>query len=48
MRKIIVSDISAVPPATVGAEAGLLLALGITYWLMHERDNGLEPPSVDR
>ena len=48
VRKIIVSDIAAVPPATVGAEAGLLLALGITYWLMHERDNGLEPPSVDR
>ena len=48
VRKIIVSDMSAVPPATAGAEAGLLLALGITYWLMHERDNGLEPPSVDR
>jgi uncharacterized membrane protein (DUF373 family) len=48
VRKIIVSDIAAVPPATVGAEAGLLLALGITYWLMHERDNGLEPPSLDR
>jgi uncharacterized membrane protein (DUF373 family) len=48
VRKIIVSDMSAVPPATVGAEAGLLLALGITYWLMHERDNGREPPSVDR
>jgi uncharacterized membrane protein (DUF373 family) len=48
VRKIIVSDISAVSPATVGAQAGLLLALGITYWLMHERDNGLEPPSADR
>jgi uncharacterized membrane protein (DUF373 family) len=48
VRKIIVSDISAVPPATVGAEAGLLLALGITYWLMRERDDGPEPPSVDR
>lgn len=48
VRKIIVSDISAVPPATMGAEAGLLLALGITYWLMRERDDGLEPPSMER
>lgn len=47
VRKIIVSDISAMPPATVGAEAGLLLALGITYWLMRERDDGIEPPSVN-
>jgi uncharacterized membrane protein (DUF373 family) len=47
VRKIIVSDISAVPPATVGAEAGLLLALGVTYWLMRERDDGIEPPSVN-
>ena len=43
VRKIIVSDIAATPPATVGAEAGLLLALGITYWLMRDRDDGLGP-----
>jgi uncharacterized membrane protein (DUF373 family) len=48
VRKIIVSDISAEPPATMAAQAGLLLALGITYWLMRERDDGLEPPSVER
>jgi len=48
VRKIIVSDISAEPPATMAAQAGLLLALGITYWLMRERDDGIERPSVDR
>jgi uncharacterized membrane protein (DUF373 family) len=48
VRKIIVSDVSALPPATLGAEAGLLLALGITYWLMREREDGLDLPSADR
>jgi len=48
VRKIIVSDMSAVPPATVRAEAALLLALGLTYWLMRERNEGIEPPSVAR
>lgn len=48
VRKIIVSDVSALPPATLGAEAGLLLALGITYWLLREREDGPELPSVDR
>ncbi len=48
VRKIIVSDVSALPPATLGAEAGLLLALGITYLLMREGKDGLEPPSADR
>jgi uncharacterized membrane protein (DUF373 family) len=48
VRKIIVSDVSALPPAMLAAEAGLLLALGITYWLMREREDGLERPSADR
>jgi uncharacterized membrane protein (DUF373 family) len=38
VRKLIVTDLSAVPPAGLAAEGGLLLALGITYWLMREGD----------
>jgi uncharacterized membrane protein (DUF373 family) len=39
VRKLIVTDLSAVPPAGLAAEGGLLLALGITYWLMREGDD---------
>jgi uncharacterized membrane protein (DUF373 family) len=41
VRKIIVTDLSGIPPAALGAEAALLLALGITYWLMRDRDDRL-------
>lgn len=41
VRKIIVTDLSAIPPAAMGAEAALILALGFTYWLMRDRDDRL-------
>jgi Phosphate-starvation-inducible E family len=39
VRKIIVTDLSAAAPAALAAEAALILALGVTYWLMRERDD---------
>jgi uncharacterized membrane protein (DUF373 family) len=39
VRKLIVTDLSAVQPAGMAAEGGLLLALGVTYWLMREGDD---------
>lgn len=41
VRKIIVTDLSAMSPGALAAEAALILALGITYWLMRERDDRL-------
>jgi uncharacterized membrane protein (DUF373 family) len=41
VRKLIVTDLTAISPGTLAAEATLLLALGITYWLVRERDDGL-------
>jgi uncharacterized membrane protein (DUF373 family) len=38
-RKIIITDLLAVAPATVVALATLMLSLGVTYWLMRERDD---------
>jgi len=37
VRKIIVTDLAAMSPGTLAAEATLILALGITYWLMREQ-----------
>jgi uncharacterized membrane protein (DUF373 family) len=41
VRKIIVTDLATIPPGAMAAEAALLLALGISYWLMRERDDRL-------
>jgi uncharacterized membrane protein (DUF373 family) len=41
VRKLIVVDFHAVSPASVAALATLLLSLGVTYWLMGERDDRL-------
>src|SRR6267142_307616 len=38
-RKIIVTDLFDNPPASTLALAILMLALGVTYWLMRERDD---------
>jgi uncharacterized membrane protein (DUF373 family) len=38
-RKIIVTDLLQVAPASAFAIATLMLALGLTYWLMRERDD---------
>lgn len=39
VRKLIVVDLYAVSPASLAALAGLLLSLGVTYWMMRERDD---------
>jgi uncharacterized membrane protein (DUF373 family) len=41
VRKIIVTDLSAMAADALAAEAALILALGVTYWLMRERDDRL-------
>lgn len=43
VRKIIVTDLSKIPPEALAAEAALVLALGITYRLMRDRSNRLRP-----
>jgi uncharacterized membrane protein (DUF373 family) len=39
VRKLIVVDLYAVSPASLAALAELLLSLGVTYWMMRERDD---------
>lgn len=39
VRKVIVVDLYEATPASVAALAGLVLCLGVTYWLMQERDS---------
>jgi len=46
VRKVIVTDLYDAAPASVAALAGLVLALGVTYWLMRERDERPRPPST--
>ena len=41
-RKVIVTDLHDTPPASVAALAFLALALGVTYWLIRERDDRRE------
>jgi uncharacterized membrane protein (DUF373 family) len=48
VRKLIVVDFYAVSPASLAALSGLLLSLGVTYWLMRERDDRLPRPRPDR
>jgi len=38
-RKIIVTDLFQAPPASTLGLATLMLALGVSYWLMRERDD---------
>lgn len=38
-RKVIVMDFSTIAPAYVWSTAGLVLALGITYWLLAVKDH---------
>jgi uncharacterized membrane protein (DUF373 family) len=44
VRKLIVADFYGVTPAWLAGLAALILALGITYWLMRERDDRLRRP----
>jgi uncharacterized membrane protein (DUF373 family) len=48
VRKLIVVDFYAVSPAFLAALSALLLSLGVTYWLMRERDDRLRPPPPNR
>jgi uncharacterized membrane protein (DUF373 family) len=40
VRKVIIADLFHIPPAAVGTLAALVVALGVTYWLIRERDEG--------
>ena len=40
-RKIIIADLFQETPASTLALAVLMMALGVTYWLMRERDDRL-------
>jgi uncharacterized membrane protein (DUF373 family) len=42
-RKVIIVDLFAAAPASLVALAALTLALGVTYWLMRERDDRVTP-----
>jgi uncharacterized membrane protein (DUF373 family) len=46
VRKLIVVDLYAVSPASLAALAGLLLSLGVTYWMMRERDDRVRKRAV--
>jgi uncharacterized membrane protein (DUF373 family) len=39
VRRVIMVDLHEATPASVAALAGLVLCLGVTYWLMRERDD---------
>jgi uncharacterized membrane protein (DUF373 family) len=44
VRKLIIADFYGVTPAWLAGLAGLILALGITYWLMRDRDGRVSRP----
>jgi uncharacterized membrane protein (DUF373 family) len=46
-RKIIVTDLFGAPPVATVALATLVLALGVSYWLMRERDDRLSGAEPD-
>jgi uncharacterized membrane protein (DUF373 family) len=46
-RKIIVMDLAAVTPSVMAGIAGLVLSLGVTYWLMRARDERLASTAAD-
>jgi uncharacterized membrane protein (DUF373 family) len=48
VRKLIVVDFYAVSPAFLAALSALLLSLGVTYWLMRERDDRARRALEDR
>jgi uncharacterized membrane protein (DUF373 family) len=48
VRKLIVVDFYAVSPAFLAALSGLLLSLGVTYWLVRDRDDRLPRARQDR
>jgi uncharacterized membrane protein (DUF373 family) len=48
VRKLIVVDFYAVSPSSLAALAALLLVLGVTYWLIRERDDRRRPRGSER
>ncbi len=47
-RKMIILDIKTTPAITIFSLAAVLLALGIVYWLMRERDDRLDAPRLEK
>ncbi|MEA2723866.1 MAG: hypothetical protein QOH59_1637 [Gemmatimonadales bacterium] len=45
VRRVIVVDLYEATPGSIAALAGLVLSLGVTYWLMRERDDGIRAPT---
>lgn len=41
-RKLIILDLKTTPPEVLFGLAGVTLAVGVTYWLMRERDDRVE------
>lgn len=41
-RKLIILDLKTTPPEVLFGLAGVILAVGVTYWLMRERDDRVE------
>ncbi len=46
-RKMIILDIKTTPPMIIFSLASVLLALGVVYWLMRERDDRLIKSNED-
>jgi len=46
-RKFIVLDLGHVSPGQLFGLAAITLVLGVTYWLMRERDDRMDPPSPE-
>jgi uncharacterized membrane protein (DUF373 family) len=46
-RKFIVLDLKTAPPDQLLALAAMTLALGVTYWLMRERDDRTVPAQAE-
>ena len=46
-RKFIVLDLGQVSPGQLLGLAAITLVLGVTYWLMRERDDRIDPPSPE-
>jgi uncharacterized membrane protein (DUF373 family) len=45
VRKVIVVDLYDATPTAIAALAGLIVGLGVTYWLMRERDDRMRRPA---
>jgi uncharacterized membrane protein (DUF373 family) len=46
-RKVIIFDFKELTPMYIFATASVVLALGITYWLISKKEEKIIPESVD-